>query len=60
MARFDEDMKSWEGSSITTICDTFENLDGKGHGVKFEALSMIVCCSKPPRLDSISDINVHI
>ncbi|KHN95132.1 long chain fatty alcohol oxidase [Metarhizium album ARSEF 1941] len=30
------DMASWEGGIITSYVDEFENLDGKGHGVKLE------------------------
>ncbi|OTB08028.1 hypothetical protein M426DRAFT_317536 [Hypoxylon sp. CI-4A] len=40
-ALFDEDVKGWEGGILTSVCSSFENLDGKGHGVKLEASSMI-------------------
>ncbi|KAI0179950.1 long-chain fatty alcohol dehydrogenase [Hypoxylon sp. FL1284] len=40
-ASFDEDIKGWEGGILTSVCDSFENLDGKGHGVKLEPTSMI-------------------
>ncbi|KAG6004888.1 hypothetical protein E4U21_000664 [Claviceps maximensis] len=30
------DMTSWEGGIITSYVDEFENLDGRGHGVKLE------------------------
>ncbi|KAI0476731.1 GMC oxidoreductase [Xylaria cf. heliscus] len=32
----DKDVKGWEGGIITSVCTTFENLDGKGHGAKLE------------------------
>ncbi|OAQ70462.1 GMC oxidoreductase domain-containing protein [Pochonia chlamydosporia 170] len=35
------DMSSWEGGIITSYVDEFENLDGKGHGVKLEPTSNI-------------------
>ncbi|KAH8898821.1 long chain fatty alcohol oxidase-like protein [Thozetella sp. PMI_491] len=38
---FDHDVKPWEGSCLTSVCTTFENLDGEGHGVKLEPLSMM-------------------
>ncbi|KAI1212866.1 long-chain fatty alcohol dehydrogenase [Annulohypoxylon truncatum] len=40
-ATFDKDIKGWEGSILTSVCTSFENLDGKGHGVKLEPSSMI-------------------
>ncbi|XXH05031.1 hypothetical protein Hte_011455 [Hypoxylon texense] len=40
-ASFDEDIKGWEGGILTSVCTTFENLDGKGHGVKLEPSSMV-------------------
>jgi hypothetical protein len=43
MGRFDEDIQPWEGSSITSLCTEFDNLDGKGHGVKLETVNMLVC-----------------
>ncbi|KAI0128933.1 GMC oxidoreductase [Xylariales sp. AK1849] len=41
VGRFDEDIQPWEGSSITSLCSEFEDLDGKGHGVKLETLNML-------------------
>ncbi|KAF4629884.1 hypothetical protein G7Y89_g8259 [Cudoniella acicularis] len=38
---FQEDIRPWEGGILTTVCSTFENLDGKGHGTKLEAVSMV-------------------
>ncbi|KAI0902377.1 long-chain fatty alcohol dehydrogenase [Annulohypoxylon nitens] len=35
-ATFDKDIKAWEGGILTSVCTSFENLDGKGHGVKLE------------------------
>ncbi|KAJ2982581.1 hypothetical protein NUW58_g6414 [Xylaria curta] len=40
-AAFDKDIKGWEGGIITSACTTFENLDGKGHGVKIETNCML-------------------
>ncbi|KAI2639735.1 long-chain fatty alcohol dehydrogenase [Hypomontagnella submonticulosa] len=40
-ASFDEDIKGWEGAILTSVCSSFEDLDGKGHGVKLEPTSMI-------------------
>jgi choline dehydrogenase-like flavoprotein len=36
-----EDIKPWEGGILTAVVNEFENLDGKGHGVKLEATNMI-------------------
>ncbi|KAI1432324.1 GMC oxidoreductase [Xylaria sp. CBS 124048] len=35
-AAFDEVIDGWEGGIITSVCTTFENMDGKGHGTKIE------------------------
>ncbi|KAF2970579.1 hypothetical protein GQX73_g3000 [Xylaria multiplex] len=40
-ATFDKDIKGWEGGIITSVCTTFENLDGKGHGAKLETSVML-------------------
>lgn len=40
---FKEDVRPWEGGILTTVVNTFENSDGKGHGPKLEALSMMPC-----------------
>ncbi|KAI1743711.1 GMC oxidoreductase [Xylaria scruposa] len=40
-ATFDSDLKGWEGGIITSVCTTFENLDGKGHGAKLETNNML-------------------
>ncbi|KAK7750996.1 hypothetical protein SLS62_007129 [Diatrype stigma] len=40
-AAFDDDVKGWEGGIITSVCTSFENLDGKGHGTKIETTSMM-------------------
>lgn len=40
---FKEDVRPWEGGILTTVVNTFENLDGKGHGVKLECLTMMPC-----------------
>lgn len=39
---FPQDIRPWEGGILTTVVNTFENLDGKGHGAKLECLSMMV------------------
>lgn len=40
-AIFDEETRPWEGSALTTVVNEFEDLDGNGHGVKIEAVSMM-------------------
>ncbi|KAI5864473.1 long-chain fatty alcohol dehydrogenase [Durotheca rogersii] len=40
-AAFGEDIKGWEGGILTSVCSAFENLDGKGHGVKLEPSGMV-------------------
>lgn len=46
-AYFKEEVKPWEGGILTTVVNTFENMDGKGHGAKLECLSMMVSCLHP-------------
>lgn len=41
-AEYKEDVRPWEGGIITTYSGEFENLDGKGHGVKLEPTCMVV------------------
>lgn len=33
------------GGIITSVCTSFENLDGRGHGTKIETTSMMVSAS---------------
>ncbi|KAJ5998144.1 hypothetical protein N7522_009804 [Penicillium canescens] len=40
-AIFDEETRPWEGSALTTVVNEFEDLDGHGHGVKIESVSMM-------------------
>ncbi|KAF2660095.1 long-chain fatty alcohol dehydrogenase [Lophiostoma macrostomum CBS 122681] len=40
-AIFDEEIKPWEGAILTSVVSEFENMDGKGHGVKIEATNMM-------------------
>ena len=40
-AYHNEDIKPWEGGILTAVCGEYENLDGKGHGVKLEATNMV-------------------
>ncbi|KAJ5100094.1 hypothetical protein N7532_007095 [Penicillium argentinense] len=40
-AVFDDETRPWEGSALTTVVNEFEDLDGHGHGVKVEAVSMM-------------------
>ncbi|KAK3997873.1 hypothetical protein QBC44DRAFT_279214 [Cladorrhinum sp. PSN332] len=40
-AAFDEDVRPWEGGILTTVVGDYEDLDGKGHGVKLEATAML-------------------
>lgn len=42
-ACFKEDVRPWEGGILTTVVNSFEDLDGKGHGVKLEATCMVPC-----------------
>ncbi|KAL7822382.1 GMC oxidoreductase [Trichoderma gracile] len=41
MAVHRQQTRPWEGSIITSWSGEFENLDGKGHGAKLEALCMV-------------------
>lgn len=38
---FEQETKPWEGACLTSVINSFENLDGKGHGTKIEALCML-------------------
>ncbi|KAI1455749.1 long-chain fatty alcohol dehydrogenase [Annulohypoxylon moriforme] len=40
-AVFDEDVCGWEGEMISSVGLEFDNLDGKGHGVRVEPTSML-------------------
>ncbi|PNY27877.1 Long-chain-alcohol oxidase FAO2 [Tolypocladium capitatum] len=40
-AGYKEDVRPWEGGIITSYSGEFENLDGKGHGVKLEPTCMV-------------------
>ena len=40
-AIFDEEVRPWEGGILTAVVDTFQDLDGHGHGVKLEATTML-------------------
>lgn len=40
-ATFPEVSNPWEGAILTSVVNEFENQDGKGHGVKLEATSML-------------------
>jgi len=40
-AIYDEEIRPWEGGILTAVVSEFENMDGKGHGVKLESASMI-------------------
>jgi choline dehydrogenase-like flavoprotein len=40
-AVFDDEVRPWEGGALTTVVNEFEDLDGHGHGVKVEAVSMM-------------------
>ncbi|KAL4881901.1 hypothetical protein BJY04DRAFT_227667 [Aspergillus karnatakaensis] len=41
VAVFDRDVRPWEGSALTTVISDWENMDGKGHGVKIETPAML-------------------
>lgn len=34
-------VNSWEGGILTTLVDEYQNLDGHGHGVKLECMTML-------------------
>ncbi|CAN9473516.1 unnamed protein product [Alternaria alternata] len=36
-----EEIEPWEGGILTAVVGEFENMDGKGHGVKLEATNMV-------------------
>ncbi|KAF1935199.1 long chain fatty alcohol oxidase [Clathrospora elynae] len=36
-----EEIRPWEGGILTSVVSEYENLDGKGHGVKLEATNMV-------------------
>ncbi|CAI6098879.1 unnamed protein product [Clonostachys chloroleuca] len=38
---YEEEIKPWEGSILTTACTEFEDLDGEGHGVKVEVMNTL-------------------
>ncbi|KAF2104595.1 long-chain fatty alcohol dehydrogenase [Rhizodiscina lignyota] len=40
-AVFPEEVRPWEGAILTSVVTEFENLDGKGHGVKLETTAML-------------------
>lgn len=40
---FKEDVRPWEGATMTAVVNTFENLDGKGHGARLECITMMPC-----------------
>lgn len=40
-AIYKEDVRPWEGGILTTVCTSFEDLDGHGHGVKLETSTML-------------------
>ncbi|KAK0621354.1 hypothetical protein B0T17DRAFT_533772 [Bombardia bombarda] len=40
-AYYEEDVRPWEGGIITSVNTSYENLDGKGHGVKLEGTCML-------------------
>ncbi|KAI5285510.1 hypothetical protein KEM54_000513 [Ascosphaera aggregata] len=40
-AIFPYETRPWEGSILTSVCNEFENLDGKGHGIKIENMTQI-------------------
>ena len=40
-AIYDEEVRPWEGGILTAVVDTFQDLDGHGHGAKLEATTML-------------------
>lgn len=54
---FREQTRPWEGTIISSYCTEFEDLDGKGHGVKLETTNMTVrCCCVPNHPQIISSL----
>ncbi|KAJ4317237.1 hypothetical protein N0V84_007456 [Fusarium piperis] len=39
---FEQETVPWEGGILTSVVTSLDNIDGKGHGVKLERVSMIV------------------
>jgi choline dehydrogenase-like flavoprotein len=46
-AVFPEEIRPWEGSILTTVVDSLQDLDGHGHGVKLEAITMMPSLALP-------------
>ncbi|UPK96886.1 hypothetical protein LCI18_007821 [Fusarium solani-melongenae] len=44
---FEQETRPWEGGILTSVVTSLDNLDGKGHGVKLERVSMIPSMSLP-------------
>jgi choline dehydrogenase-like flavoprotein len=40
-AVYKEEVRPWEGGILTSVCTSFENLDGLGHGSKIETTVML-------------------
>ncbi|EED22370.1 long chain fatty alcohol oxidase, putative [Talaromyces stipitatus ATCC 10500] len=40
-AIFEEETRPWDGDCLTTLVTDFENLDGHGHGLKIENVTMV-------------------
>ncbi|KAF7503097.1 hypothetical protein GJ744_004306 [Endocarpon pusillum] len=40
-ARFEETINPWEGSILTSVCTSFEDLDSAGHGCKIECQTAV-------------------
>ncbi|KAI9839696.1 MAG: hypothetical protein M1838_004308, partial [Thelocarpon superellum] len=36
-----EEIRPWEGGILTAVCDEFQNQDGRFHGAKLEAMTML-------------------
>ncbi|KAI9793742.1 MAG: hypothetical protein M1833_000688 [Piccolia ochrophora] len=36
-----DEIKPWEGGILTSVCEEFQNIDGRGHGTKLETLVML-------------------
>ncbi|KAI8721550.1 Long-chain-alcohol oxidase [Fusarium sp. LHS14.1] len=44
---FEQETRPWEGGILTSVVTSLDNLEGKGHGVKLERVSMIPSMSLP-------------
>ncbi|KAL4786325.1 hypothetical protein BJX76DRAFT_123919 [Aspergillus varians] len=46
-AVFEEELRPWEGACLTAAVNEYEDIDGQGHGVKVEGVSMLPAAVLP-------------